>query len=1524
MNWKKKRAKFMLLILIGILPIAFLILAGQKTSAVGPGGETISASRKGPTTLEWDATSLNAGTFYDIVASTGGKLSTGGTEVKRWNCDEVLSCSAEHSSLTCGTRYYYELYHINEALHAASQDTDACPPAPNQIPSALSVSNSGNENSSITVTANASDEDGTISSYQWYSGNNCAVNTGGILSGQAGSSYTLSAQNDPTSLTYSYKARDNDSAWSNCATATATWNNLPPTASASGGSTTAGSSITFSGSAADQGGEGTPFTYRWYSDNTCTTFWAGGQTFTRTKNTAGTETYYLRVEDADHAAKGNGLSACVSATGIWTDAVAQDTTPPSTTDNWIDAWTSASPVSITLTSGSDASGIDRTEYCVSTSNNCTPATVGTAVSVTCGGGSICTQYVRYRSVDGAGNIETTKSKRVRQDRRNPTGSISVANGAAATNNRAVTLNLTCSDMGSSCANMAFSNNGTTYGSQVTYSATHSWTLTTGDGSKTVRAKFYDAVGNVSSVYSDSITLDTVAPTVPAPSDQGTWRDSTSLTFRGTPEGSTLSSPPGVASCVGQIRRDSTGGTVVFGSGGGLSVGTDGDYTYTGGIEKVEYFYKYKCTDNAGNTSAWSSWTNGISVDTDAPTRPKPTRDNGAVSEVTSIGFSANPSDGTGNVSGISNCYGDVRENGTIIINNTSVGTDPDYNYTGVDGRNYEYRYYCTDNAGNTALDSLWSDITTIDVPDVDTTPPVTTDDWADNWTNAATVTITLTATDSSTISYTRYCVDTSDTCTPGTNGTSVSVSCSSGNHCTQYVRYRSQDVEGNTEDIRSKTVRQDRVSPTTQITSPNAGTWKRSNFSVSINDGDSAGGSGVAVCKERAYSGTQPGRSDRTPCPDGSVSVDVASECAVEGADTCTVQARAKDAAGNWSTERTRTFSIDKTAPTRPAPTAQAQSVGSAVIEFRAAPTDGTAGEVSGISNCWANIRENNSVVVASAVPVGSNADYDYTGTNGKTYDYQYYCTDNAGNTSAWSAWSNDVSIPDVDTTPPVTTDDWADNWTNAATVTITLTATDSSTISYTRYCVDTSDTCTPGTNGTSVSVSCSSGNHCTQYVRYRSQDVEGNTEDIRSKTVRQDRVSPTTQITSPNAGTWKRSNFSVSINDGDSAGGSGVAVCKERAYSGTQPGRSDRTPCPDGSVSVDVASECAVEGADTCTVQARAKDAAGNWSTESTRTFSIDKTAPTRPNPTNDDGATSEDLSISFSANPSDGTGNVSGISTCYGDIRENGTIIINNTNVGSGADYTYTGVDGRSYEYRYYCVDNAGNSSAESVWSGVTSIEVPPLDTTGPTVQTPTDQGAYRNSTSLTFTGSASDPSGVASCVGQVDVNNTDGAGLAFDGGTDVSVLGTKTFTSAANGSTYYYRYKCTDSAPDPGPNTSGWSNWSDGITVDTSDPSTSITAPPAGSPQAGDFIVSFSDSDSISGLDSCEYRILDNGAQALGWSSRSCNGTKTIDVSIYCQTLGGNVCRVETRATDNVGNSRSRGNDYSRGAGAFHLFD
>lgn len=105
----------------------------------------------------------------------------------------------------------------------------------------------------------------------------------------------------------------------------------------------------------------------------------------------------------------------------------------------------------------------------------------------------------------------------------PTGTIKINNNAPYTNSTIVTLNLSAADTGSGMgtgAQMQFSNDKTTWSTSEAYATTKSWTLTSGDGTKTVYVKFKDVAGNWSTPVSDTIILDTTKPaiTITTPQD----------------------------------------------------------------------------------------------------------------------------------------------------------------------------------------------------------------------------------------------------------------------------------------------------------------------------------------------------------------------------------------------------------------------------------------------------------------------------------------------------------------------------------------------------------------------------------------------------------------------------------------------------------------------------------------------------------------------------------------------------------------------------------------------------------------------------------------------------------------------------------------------------------------------------------------------------------------------------------------------------------------------------------------------
>jgi hypothetical protein len=122
-----------------------------------------------------------------------------------------------------------------------------------------------------------------------------------------------------------------------------------------------------------------------------------------------------------------------------------------------------------------------------------------------------TYYVAVSAYDTSGN-ESTRSTETNvcipvPDTTPPTGSVRINSGTATTSSRTVTLTLSASDTGGSVTGMKVSNDGVTYSAEIAYSSSYSWTLSSGDGTKTVYVLFKDAAGNwMGSPATASITL----------------------------------------------------------------------------------------------------------------------------------------------------------------------------------------------------------------------------------------------------------------------------------------------------------------------------------------------------------------------------------------------------------------------------------------------------------------------------------------------------------------------------------------------------------------------------------------------------------------------------------------------------------------------------------------------------------------------------------------------------------------------------------------------------------------------------------------------------------------------------------------------------------------------------------------------------------------------------------------------------------------------------------------------------------
>ena len=96
----------------------------------------------------------------------------------------------------------------------------------------------------------------------------------------------------------------------------------------------------------------------------------------------------------------------------------------------------------------------------------------------------------------------------------PSGSILINNGDPYTRSTAVNLTIAVSDNSSNVSSMRFSNtNNTTWSPWIPYATSYPWTLSSGDGIKSVYAQFMDPSSNLSLTLFDSITLDSRPPPI---------------------------------------------------------------------------------------------------------------------------------------------------------------------------------------------------------------------------------------------------------------------------------------------------------------------------------------------------------------------------------------------------------------------------------------------------------------------------------------------------------------------------------------------------------------------------------------------------------------------------------------------------------------------------------------------------------------------------------------------------------------------------------------------------------------------------------------------------------------------------------------------------------------------------------------------------------------------------------------------------------------------------------------------------
>src|SRR3989338_4041745 len=205
-----------------------------------------------------------------------------------------------------------------------------------------------------------------------------------------------------------------------------------------------------------------------------------------------------------------------SASPVTVTVARTDTTPPSFSNI---AATNLTTTAATITWTTNEPATSQVDYGLTASYGSSSPVDSTRVvshRVSLSGLAPATLYhYRVRSTDAAGNAaasaDQTLTTQRPPDTNPPTGSVTINGGAAQTASPQVTLTLAASDAEGPVTAMRCSNDGVGYSAAEAYATTKAWTVTAGDGPKTVYATFQDAAGNWSAPSTDTIELNAEPP-----------------------------------------------------------------------------------------------------------------------------------------------------------------------------------------------------------------------------------------------------------------------------------------------------------------------------------------------------------------------------------------------------------------------------------------------------------------------------------------------------------------------------------------------------------------------------------------------------------------------------------------------------------------------------------------------------------------------------------------------------------------------------------------------------------------------------------------------------------------------------------------------------------------------------------------------------------------------------------------------------------------------------------------------------
>ncbi|WP_286229842.1 OmpL47-type beta-barrel domain-containing protein [Neobacillus mesonae] len=372
-----------------------------------------------------------------------------------------------------------------------------------------------------------------------------------------------------------------------------------------------------------------------------------------------------------------------------------DTTAPETTSNVSDKWYQ-SELSVELESTDDLSGVDKTYYSVNGSD----FEEGTSFTVKDEG----VNEIAFYSVDKAGNVEATKTAKVKIDSTAPE---TVSNVTDEWKQGEVAVELSATDNLSGVDKTYYSINGSDFEEGTSFTVKDK-------GVNDVSFYSVDKAGNVEEVKTVKVKLDTTAPETTS-NVSNKWNQ-------------------GEAAVELTATDDLSGVAKTFYSVNGSDFAEGTSFTVKDeGVNEVSFY----SVDKAGNVEEVK--TVKVKIDTTAPETTSNVTDKWNQGEV-AVALKA-----TDNLSGVAQTFYSV--NGSEFVEGTT--------FTVKDEGINEVSFYSVDKAGNK------EEVKTVKVK-IDTTAPETTSNVTDKW-NQGEVAVALKATDNlSGVAQTFYSVNGSE------------------------------------------------------------------------------------------------------------------------------------------------------------------------------------------------------------------------------------------------------------------------------------------------------------------------------------------------------------------------------------------------------------------------------------------------------------------------------------------------------------------------------------------------------------------------------------------------------------------------------------------------------------------------------------------------------------------------------------------------------------------------------------------